>query len=178
MAAATSPGDGVHMVELGRHRRWLLRGLWLPSLFGLYLILVGTFIPPELYASVGAVMLAGGMALWLQHRDSYRVRWRRRWSRLVLKLPIEVILGLFQVLRFAGRAALKRGATGRFTHLPTPAGAHSRLGSGHRVLLTLASSTPPSSVILGVEEGTGEIYLHRIDPGPGTGLVPVEGETR
>lgn len=135
------------------------------SLFVLWMALIDTREPAQVYAGliVAAIATLGSELVRRQGiaRTRVRARWLLRLYRPLLSVPRD--LGRLTV---AALAALRPGAqpvAGRFRTLPFKA-ASGPEGRGREALAELAGSFSPNTLVVGLDRERGVLLVHQLVP--------------
>lgn len=135
------------------------------ALFALWMALVDTREPPQVYAGliVAAIATLGSELVRRQGIAGTRVRarWLLRLYRPLLSVPRDLA-----ELTAAAPAALRPGArpaSGRFRALPFEAGSGPE-GSGREALAELAGSFSPNTIVVGLDRDRGLLLVHQLVP--------------
>lgn len=144
------------------------------ALFALWMALVDSREPPQIYAglAVAAIATLGSELVRRQGiaGTRLRTRWLLRLYRPLLSVPrdlvrlVSALWGAFPNLWF-GKAP--RPPVGRFRELPFEADAGPE-GRGREALAELAGSFSPNTFVVGLDRERGVLLVHQ--------LVPEEGE--
>lgn len=140
------------------------------ALFALWLSLVDTREPSQVYAGL-VVAAIGALGSELVRRQGIagtrvRARWLLRLYRPLLSVPRDLAR-----LTVAALAALRPGARpagGRFRALPFAPGHGGPDDRGREALAELAGSFSPNTIVVGLDRERGLLLVHQ--------LVPEEGE--
>ncbi|HEX6456401.1 MAG TPA: hypothetical protein VF009_07775 [Solirubrobacterales bacterium] len=145
------------------------------ALFALWMALVDTREPPQVYAglAVAAIATLGSELVRRQGiaRTRLRARWLLRLYRPLLSVPRD-LARLGSALRVAfpnlwfGKAP--RRVVGRFRALPFEPGGGGPEDRGREALAELAGSFSPNTFVVGLDRERGVLLVHQ--------LVPEEGE--
>ena len=133
---------------------------WFAVLLVLWLVFVGTVQDVEIIAGLCAAAIGATAAEVVRSQGllGFRVEWR--WLRQTSKPLLRVIPDFFVVL-----VALARRRPGGFRTVPFPTGGTRDVDAGRRAFITLASSLGPNSLVIDVDEESGEVLVHDLVPG-------------
>jgi multisubunit Na+/H+ antiporter MnhE subunit len=134
-------------------------------LFALWMALVDTREPPQVYAGL-IVAAIGTLGSELVRRQGIagtrvRARWLLRLYRPLLSVPRDLAR-----LTAAALAALRPGtrpASGRFRALAFDAGSGAE-GRGREALAELAGSFSPNTIVVGLDRDRGALLVHQLVP--------------
>jgi multisubunit Na+/H+ antiporter MnhE subunit len=131
---------------------------------GFYLLLIDTTQLPELYAGVGATLLAAigfevSRAQGLAEAALPIGGLARSW-RLVARLPVEIwLVSVTAVVQLIRPRAQARG---RFRAVPFDAGGDGPGDTGRRALAEALGSLTPNTIVVGVDPDSKLILVHQL----------------
>lgn len=172
------PNRSARRASPATSRLRLVVAFWVQWLVcaGFWLVFVGSFDLPELYAgalvaTVAAiasnVVLEDKIALFYAHPS---------WLALALRLPKEIAVDTFLV----GRVLLRRMTTGKFADsairtVPFDPGGDDGESSARRALAIGYGTAPPNSIVLGIDRKKGLLVYHQLEPAPVSKLLATLG---
>jgi hypothetical protein len=139
------------------------------TLFGFWLLLVGTNSGLELLCGAVAALLGGIAALTLRTSGLLSVTVDPRLLAQTLKVPLQVVVELWWLV-----AALARGRQPHGAYLATPfaAGRDDPEGRGRRGVAGLADSISPNVVFVDADSEHDLALRHALDPKHASKSVP------
>jgi len=141
----------------GRVLAWVV---WWGLLFGLWLAFVGVWNDPyERIAGYCAAALGATTADVVRAQGLLRIRVEPRWAALLLRPLVRVPFEFALVL-----TALARRRGGSFRVVTAPVQGAGRERRGRRVVVGAGGSIAPNTLVLAVDEESGEVLLHELVP--------------
>ena len=150
---------------MSRSRSAIL-GLLLGGSF--YLLLIDTVSSPELYAGIGAMLLAGAAFEVSREQGfseaSFSLAWVPRLGRVLGRLPVHIFLVSREAVE---QLVAPRSARGRFRAVPFHAGPETPRDVGRRALAQAFGSLTPNTIVIGVDPDRDLLLVHQLRPGGG-----------
>lgn len=149
-------------------------GLVLGAAF--YMVLIDTVDLPELYAAIGAVLLAGAgyEAARRQGIAEARVsaRWVARGWRVVVSIPRQIGLVSWQAV---AQLVAPRRARGTLRAVPFRAGGEGPSDAGRRALAEGLGSLAPNTIVIGIDGEHDLLLVHQLHRSGGREQLDVMG---
>jgi Na+/H+ ion antiporter subunit len=128
-----------------------------------YMVLIDTVDLPELYAGIGAVLLAGAgyEAARRQRIAEARVSWRwvvRGW-RVVVSVPRQIGLVSWQAV---AQLVAPRTARGALRAVSFRAGGQGESDVGRRALAEGLGSLAPNTIVIGIDRERDLLLVHQL----------------
>jgi hypothetical protein len=145
-------------------RAWIFAlGLLLGGAF--YLLLIDTFLLPEVYAWIGAALLCG-VAFALSQEQGFteaRIRpwWLLRGWRVVIRAFPDIGLLCYEAL---AQLLRPRPARGEFRAVPFRAGGDRAQDAGRRAMTEWLGSVAPNTIVVGVDAERDLLLVHQLHP--------------
>jgi hypothetical protein len=138
-------------------------GLGLALGAGFYMVLIDTVDPPELYAGLGAVLLAG-VAYEAARRQKVAearvsLRWLRRGWRVIASIPRQIAWVSWQAL---AQLVAPREARGSLRAVPFRAGGDGSGDAGRRALAEGLGSLAPNTIVIGIDGERDLLLVHQL----------------
>jgi hypothetical protein len=147
--------------------RWLHRGrfwiAWYVPLFGLWMLLVGSFAVEEMVLGALAAAVGASAADLVRAQDLVRFRMRPRWLAGAWTLPWRIAVDS-RVLAAALWRELRRPGSvrGVFRVLPFPREGDDAAAAARRALVTGFVSASPNIYVVGIEGDEGAMLVHQL----------------
>jgi multisubunit Na+/H+ antiporter MnhE subunit len=132
---------------------------------GFYMLLIDTSSQPELWAGLGAWILAA-IAYEISREQGLveariRLTWLLRSWRVAIRVPVHVAL----VSRDAVAQLLApRSRRGRFRAVPFGAGGDEPVDAGRRALAEALGSLTPNTIVIGIDTESKLLLVHQLHP--------------
>ncbi len=141
--------------------RFLIAGLVLGA--GLYLWLIDTADPPELYAGLGVAVLSA-LAFEVSREQvgaegSFSVAWPRRGWRLAARIPAQIVTVSWEALVQLRHPRTDRG---ELRAVSFRAGENSPRDMGRRALSEALGSLAPNTIVIGVDTERDLLLVHQL----------------
>jgi hypothetical protein len=137
------------------------RFVWLLScagfLFWLWLAFVGEWNPTEWVAGACAACVATVAAAVVRGQHELRFRWRVRWLRETVGIPLQIVLDFLLLVR-----ALPSRDEGVFHARPTGPRGRTEEAAGRSAFLALAATFSPNAYVIAVDRESGEVLMHEL----------------
>ena len=139
---------------------WLL-GIVLAAAF--YMVLIDTVDLPELYAAIGAVLLAGAGYEAARRQGVGEARVRPRWVargwRVTASVPRQILWVSWEAL---AQLVAPRKTRGSLRAVAFRAGGEGSLDVGRRALAEGLGSLAPNTIVIGVDEERDLLLVHQL----------------
>jgi hypothetical protein len=150
-------------MRIGTLKRLASVGLLIAG--GFYMLLIDTSSQPELWAGLGAWILAA-IAYEISREQGLveariRLTWLLRSWRVAIRVPVHVAL----VSRDAVAQLLApRSRRGRFRAVPFGAGGDEPVDAGRRALAEALGSLTPNTIVIGIDTESKLLLVHQLHP--------------
>lgn len=128
-----------------------------------YIALIDTVDLPELFAGIGAVLLAGAAyeAARRQGLAEARMspRWLTRGGRVVASVPRQIVWVSWEAV---AQLVRPRAARGTLRAVPFRAGGDGSADVGRRALAEAAGSVAPNTVVIGIDADRDLLLVHQL----------------
>lgn len=165
--------------ETSRFKRALAVSLQWLVCAGAWLVFVGNFELPELYAGALVAALAATASNVVLEDKIALFYANPGWLALALLLPRDIAVDSFRVLRVLVRRLLL-GAPARsgIRTVPFEAGGDDAASATRRGLAITYGTISPNSIVLGIDRERGLLYFHQLEPAPASTLIDRLGGRR
>jgi len=126
-------------------------------LFGLYLLYAG-ISAHEAIVGAGAAAIAAAAVEAVRGAEHPRFLPHIAWLGRALRLPYQILRDNALLVR-----NLADGGQGRFVRIPFDAGGSDAHGIAQRTLETFYRTTPPNSIVIGIDRERNEILMHVLE---------------
>ncbi|MGZ4202509.1 MAG: hypothetical protein ACXVRH_10670 [Thermoleophilaceae bacterium] len=139
--------------------------LWV-SLAALWLWLDDTVALPELVTGAVAAAIAATVAEFVLAGAAPRLRWHWRWLRHAWRVPPNVALDLWRLLRVLALTLTgRRKGVGQFRAIRFDAGSSDNPEDiARRALAKAAGSVAPNTVVVGIDVERDLVLVHQLEP--------------
>ena len=128
---------------------------WFALLFWVWLAFVGEWDATEWVAAAIAAAIAATGAVVVREQHELRARFRLRWLREAVRVPLQVLIDLSLLVQ-----ALPSRREGTFHVRPSGPRGDGAEAAGRAAFLTVASTYSPNAYVVDVDRETGEVLLH------------------
>jgi multisubunit Na+/H+ antiporter MnhE subunit len=160
-------------LRLIRRRVFAWSIAWVVSAMA-YLLLIDNIDLPELLVGIAAATLAATAAELAREQavvgEAIRLRWLLRLYRPMLKVPSDIAIVSFAVVRQIARPQSRRGS---FRAVPFRASDDELREAGRASLAEAFGSFAPNTIIVGIDEERELILAHQIVPTEGADAIDV-----
>jgi hypothetical protein len=130
-----------------------------------YLVLIDTVQLPEVYAGLGAVLLAGAGYQAARHQRvaeaAVAPAWLARGPRVVLSVPRQIA---WLAREAFAQLVRPRPVRGRFRVVAFAAGGATSRDAGRRALAEGLGSLAPNTIVLGIDADSDLLLVHQLRP--------------
>ncbi|MFZ1994130.1 MAG: hypothetical protein WAU75_08480 [Solirubrobacteraceae bacterium] len=128
-----------------------------------YMVLIDTVDLPELYAAIGAILLAGATYEAARRQGLAEARvspgWVARGWRVVASVPRQILWVSWEAL---AQLVAPRQARGSLRAVPFHAGGEESLDVGRRALAEGLGSLAPNTIVIGIDGDHDLLLVHQL----------------
>jgi hypothetical protein len=128
-----------------------------------YLLLIDTTSSPELYAGIGAMLLAGA-AFEVSREQGFSEaalspRWLLRGGRVLWRVPAQILIVCGQAF---AQLLDHKPTRGRLRAVPFRAGGEGSHDAGRRALTEALGSLTPNTIVIGIDRDRDLLLVHQL----------------
>jgi hypothetical protein len=128
-----------------------------------YMVLIDTVDLPEVYAAIGAVLLAGAGYAAARRQGLYEARvsaaWVARGWRVLASIPLQIVWLSWEAL---AQLLSPRARRGTLRAVPFDAGGEDARDVGRRALAEGLGSLAPNTIVIGIDSDHDLLLVHQL----------------